>query len=33
LNVLRGACDKRQVVEEPCDLETVMHGFEAESGR
>src|SRR5262245_58853103 len=29
----RGAYDKRQVIEEPCELETLTHGSEAEPGR
>jgi hypothetical protein len=31
--VLGGARDKRQEIEEPCELETLTHGSEAEPGR
>jgi len=30
---VRGARDKRQAIEEPCELETLTHGFEAEPER
>jgi hypothetical protein len=30
--VTRGAHDQRHAVEEPCELETLKHGFEAEPG-
>ena len=30
--VTRGAHDQRHAIEEPCELETLKHGFEAEPG-